>query len=139
MKILRAILGATLLTTSFMGNTTGKAGRYTCVAGEWGAYGSKYVANGAGDLANGAGDFFNTFDPSRTNDFVQINANLSYATGHVAHAAGNALEATERTAKNGQTLFTKVEERSQELNAYANDLLDARKNEYRDLDTGDFD
>jgi len=80
----------------------------------------------------------NWFDPAKTNDFVQVNSNLTYATGNLAHAAGNVFEATERTAKNGQTFFAKMEEKSQKLNAYARDLLDSQKNEYRDLNL-DFD
>ena len=121
-----------------MGDTTGKAARCVSVAGEWGAYGGKYVVNGIGALAKGTGNFWNRFDPDKNNDFLQVNANLSYATGNLAHAVGNVFEATERAARNGKAFFAKVEEKSQKLNAYAHDLLDSRKNEYRDLSL-DFD
>ena len=138
MKIFRTFWGATLLVASIMGDTTSKAGRYISVASEWGAYGSKHVANGLSILAQGTGDLLNKFDPAKTNDFIQVNANLTYATSHLIQATGNIFEATERTAKNGQTLFAKAEAKSQALNAYAYDLLDSRKNEYRDLEL-DFD
>jgi len=64
---------------------------------------------------------------------VKFATNLTYVAGGAAHVTGDLCSVTERVSKGGKDLFAGVEQYSQDLNAYANDLLDTRKNEYRDL------
>jgi hypothetical protein len=58
---------------------------------------------------------------------------VAYITSDLSNSTGKLLSAAERASKRGKVFCGGVEQRSQALNDYANDLLDQRKNEYRDL------
>ncbi|KLL03286.1 MAG: hypothetical protein MRECE_21c008 [Mycoplasmataceae bacterium CE_OT135] len=131
------ILGFSLLTSSLAGDAAGKIGKNSCEVAEWGSWAGKNTANFVGDTAYGMADSWTTNNWTEKG-VIQAAADVTYVTGDIAHATGNLCAASEKVSLGGKNLFAGLEQHSQDLNAYANDLLNVRKNEYRDLDL-DFD
>jgi acyl-homoserine lactone acylase PvdQ len=58
---------------------------------------------------------------------------VAYISSDLSNSTGKLLSAAERASARGKALCEGVEQYSQGLNDYASDLLNQRKNEYRDL------